>query len=96
MAPQPNRPPGYWLNETSGALKPAVIAYLENQPMTGMHIAAMRAYLRQWINSDVWDANPHGVGSRLAELRRLVESLHTREDIKAWIEIATAEGLDPL
>lgn len=39
--------PGFWMNETSGVLRPAVEAYLRREPMTPNQIAAMRAYLRQ-------------------------------------------------
>ena len=41
--------PGYWQDETSGVLRPAVIAYLDGGDMTPEQIAAMRAYLRQWM-----------------------------------------------
>ncbi len=98
-APNATRPPGYWQNETSGVLKPAVMAYLENKPMTLMHIAAMRAYLKQWVNSDAWDQNPYAndaTRSRLAELRRLANYIQTQGDIRAWISIAVDEGMDPL
>ena len=36
--------PGYWMNEMSGALRPAVEAYLHDEPMTARQIAAFRAY----------------------------------------------------
>ncbi|UEM11939.1 hypothetical protein J4G43_047120 [Bradyrhizobium barranii subsp. barranii] len=32
--------PGYWMHETSGALRSAVEAYLGGRPMTDEHIAA--------------------------------------------------------
>ena len=38
----------YWMYETSGVLRPAIEAYFSGL-MTDQHIAAMRAYLRQWI-----------------------------------------------
>lgn len=46
--------PGYWMHETSGVLRPAVEAYLNQRPMSKKQIAAMRAYLRQWIAAPEW------------------------------------------
>jgi len=91
--------PGYWMNETSGVLRPAVEAYLAGGPMTPEQIAAMRAYLRQWVNSPVWDANPHaGTEAKLslADLRTDIDHLVTRAAISIWIGRADALGLDPL
>jgi hypothetical protein len=34
--------PGYWRNETSGALRPAIEAYLQGGPMTESQIIPMR------------------------------------------------------
>jgi len=42
-------PPFYWMFETTGVLRPAVEAYLNHGEMTEPQIAALRAYLRQWI-----------------------------------------------
>jgi hypothetical protein len=78
--------PGYWIHETTGVLRPAVIAYFHGC-MTPEHIAALRAYLRQWIGAPVWDANPHmGEVERawLAAMRAAVDELTTREAIAAW------------
>jgi hypothetical protein len=91
--------PGYWMHETSGVLRPAVEAYLNGVEMTPEQIAAMRAYLRQWIMAPVWDANPyagkHEVGW-LAQMRFRIDRLTTREAIKSWVEDAIDAGMDPL
>ena len=50
--------PGYWMHEISGVLAPAVKAYLTGGAMTPGQIAAMRAYVRQWIDAPIWDQNP--------------------------------------
>ena len=47
------RAPGNWRNETSGALRPAIEAYLQGGPMTEWQITANAAYLRQWVNASV-------------------------------------------
>lgn len=80
---------GYWMNETSGVLRPAIEGYLAGGDMTPEHIVAMRAYLRQWINGDFR-------GWRIAELRREVELLTTREEIERWLGHAMDLGIDPL
>lgn len=82
--------PGYWMNETSGVLRPAVEAYLKGEMMTGEQIAAMRAYLRQWINGTWMECDT------LTMLRESVEHLESQFDIACWIEAATDFGADPL
>lgn len=82
--------PGYWLYETSGVLRPAVEAYLTGRPLSGEQIAALRAYLRQWIAAD-WRG-----GAELAELRAAIDGLTNREAIKAWLDRAEPLGIDPL
>jgi hypothetical protein len=76
--------------ETSGVLRPAVEAYLTGQEMTPRQIAAMRGYLRQWINADAWK------GPMLDPLRTRVEEITTRQDIDSWLDLADREGIDPL
>lgn len=91
--------PGYWMAETTGVLRPAVEAYLTGAPLTEQQIAALRAYLRQWIMSPVWDRNPHtsaAAAAALAALRTAVEGLTSRDEIDVWVHAATASGLDPL
>ncbi len=82
--------PHYWMWETSGVLAPAVHAYLTGDTMTPEAIAAMRAYLRQWIESPGWQ------GPELAELRASVDMLHSRLAIARWLERAMDAGIDPL
>lgn len=80
---------GYWMNETSGVLRPAIEAYLTGGDMKTEHIVAMRAYLRQWINGDFQ-------GWRVAELRREVNLLTNRAEITRWLDHAADLGIDPL
>lgn len=82
--------PGYWMNETSGVLRPAVEAYLENRPLTLTEIAAIRAYLRQWIFAPVWR------GTEIDGLRDAIDSLTNQAQIKIWIDRAIEIGADPL
>jgi hypothetical protein len=76
------------MNETSGVLRPAVMAYLEGRPMTVEQIAAMRAYLRQWISDPVWKG--------AADLREDIDQLDNRAKIRSWLRRAEEIGIDPL
>lgn len=82
--------PGYWMSETSGALRPAVEAYLAGGAMSDEHIATMRAYLRQWIEADGWK------GPMVPVLRMAVDALTTRRAIADWLAAADELGIDPL
>jgi hypothetical protein len=76
------------MDETSGVLKPAIVAYLNHEAMTDAQVAAMRAYLRQWIMADVWiDVEP---------LRAKIDSLTSRRAIKSWLDQAAEINIDPL
>jgi hypothetical protein len=91
--------PGYWMHETSGVLRPVVEAYLRGEPLNPEQIAVMRAYLRQWVMSEVWGQNPHMDDAErawLASLRATVEGLTSRDGIKYWLDRATEGGMDPL
>lgn len=93
------RVPRYWMQETSGVLRPSIEAYLTRAAMTNEQIVAMRAYLRRWIMASCWDANPDAsrvYRQRVALLRRWVDSLTSREVIKGWLDMAVAIGIDPL
>jgi hypothetical protein len=90
--------PGYWPNETSGVLKPAMERYL-NGALRDADVPVIRAYLRQWAGASVWDENPHlnanGV-KELADLRSRVDAISTGLDIDRWLELALELGMDPL
>ena len=82
--------PGYWMYETSGVLRPAVEAYLYGDELTPQHIAALRAYLRQYINAPAW------LGPEIDGLRDGIDSLHSRAQIATWLNKALDVGIDPL
>lgn len=81
-------------------LRPAVEALvLKPDTLTEEHIAALRAYFRQWINAPVWDGNPEADDVARAELARLRADIHTlttRDALWRWLCEATEQGLDPL
>lgn len=82
--------PGYWMHETTGVLRPAIEAYLRHEPMSSEQIAAMRAYLRQWINAAAWR------GPAIDELRAWIDRLDSREAIRDWLSMANDLWIDPL
>lgn len=81
--------PGFWMDETTGVLRPAVEAYLRDEPLTPSQIAALRAYLRQWIAYPWWCGDVEG-------LRGTIDTLTSREALHSWIDRAADEGMDPL
>lgn len=83
------QPHGYWMNETSGVLRPVVEAYVAGMPMMENDIAAMRSYLRQWMMVG-WD------GDGIEDLRRRVDEITDRASLTKWLEDAVAWGIDPL
>lgn len=89
--------PGFWRNETSGVLAPAIHAYLTNKVMTDGEIAAMRAYLRQWIMAPCWqDPTDAEHAPILTRLRADLNDLITRAAIARWLELADDIAIDPL
>ena len=92
--------PKYWRYETSGVLAPAIERYVRRpRDMTVRDVALVRAYIRQWIDSPAWDANPHaGDAARvnLRELRSLARSITTVQDLHCWFKTALDMGIDPL
>jgi len=73
--------------ETSGALSAAIEAYLAGGAMTDAQIAAMRAYLQQWIAGEWAEADM---------LRANISGLVSREAIATWLADAEDIGIDPL
>ena len=88
--------PKYWMYEQSGVLHPVIEKYLNDREMTAQDVAAMRAYLRQWIKSPAWNPPPGGEATELIALRGSVERIGSVADIDTWIEKALAIGIDPL
>jgi hypothetical protein len=88
--------PGYWPNETSGVLQPAVLAYLAGKQLSPGQLGTMKAYLRQWCNSPVWDLNPHGGLEELRSLRIRVAAISNFEELNQAVQVMTDLGMDPL
>ena len=82
--------PGYWQNETSGELRPAVERYVRNEPMSQRDITLMCAYLKQWIEA------PGFFGDEVMALRESVGAITTRAELEEWMQAADDAGVDPL
>jgi hypothetical protein len=78
--------PRFWMNEETGLLGAAVMAYVEHDALSERQIAFLRDYFRQWI------AGFRGVDDLKADVHKLT----SRAAIDAWLERALAEGIDPL
>lgn len=92
MQSQPhNRPPAYWMYETSGKLEPVVRAFLNNERLTETQITIMRAYLWQWLSAPVW-----AWCGELDTLLRRVSEAKTQEQLSRCISAAEELGMDPL
>jgi hypothetical protein len=91
--------PRHWRNETNGDLIESVAKYLEGCDLTVRDLARLRAYFVQWVDSPVWDMNPHLNAESLRELatlrsdaRRIVNAVC----ITAWVLRAQENGMNPL
>jgi hypothetical protein len=95
---RPARSRGYWMFETTGVLRPAVEAFLFTQtPLSEPHVAALRAYCRQWIELfEPPDGAPEAERRVIERLRRMVDGLVDRTSIRIWIMNAADIGADPL
>ena len=62
-------------------------------------IGLLRAYFRQWVDSPVWDQNPHQDAARAGELSALRASavaIETQKDLEQWVARSVEFGMDPL
>lgn len=96
LPPDHPQAPKYWMNETGGKLVPAIERYLKGTPADADDVNLIRAYLRQWIDSPVWNDGDDQARDDLSELRRKVREIRTRLDIDQWLEAANDLAIDPL
>lgn len=91
FAARPYRGPlmvGYWMNETSGILRPVIEAYYCNPDFSPAECVIMVAYLRQWMAG----FPPLGTGDLIPRL----DTLTDRRAIGRWLDDARDLGIDPL
>ncbi len=83
-------PPYFWMEEQSGALAPAVNAYMNGEPLNMQQMALLRQYLRQYLERAVLtgDAKRQLLIDRLAKMR-------TPRDIERFAEELAEYGIEP-
>ncbi len=81
--------PGYWMNETSGVLRPVIMRYLDGEDLDTSDVEIMKAYLRQWMEGG-WK------GEDAARLRAGIRRIATAADLRRWLDEAHDIGIDPL
>ncbi len=87
--------PAYWMDDRTGGLRLAVEAFLRDDDLTAAQLRAIRNYLRQWINAEVWEQG-QVAGPDIRALRDSVDTLATKADIDRWLELAVEGEIDPL
>jgi hypothetical protein len=90
--------PKYWMNETSGVLKPVIEKYLRGGELGPNELGIFRAYLRQWLESPVWNMGPVDAEGRdaLNGLRKRISSIDSMDRLGDWLQAALDQGIDPL
>jgi hypothetical protein len=83
--------PHYWTHETGGELRPAVLQYLEGNPLNVRQVQIMKQYLWQWVASPVWQGHDDLDGLRLRVTR-----IQTQRDVSECIDAAIELNMDPL
>lgn len=84
------RPPRFWMEETTGALAAAVEVYMRAEPLDAGQVALIKLYLRQYVERAVIDQD--------ADRRRLlerVERLRTVGDVTRLAESLSEAGVEP-
>ena len=97
LPPDHPQAPKYWMHEIGGKLAPAMHRYLKGEPAERDDVNLIRAYLRQWIDSPVWDGGIESeTQTALDELRRKVRELRSSLEIDMWLSDAMDLNIDPL
>jgi hypothetical protein len=89
LPPDHPQAPKFWMAETSGVLLPSVERFLLGKDLDSQDIANLRAYIRQWIFSPVWE------GPDIDSLRDMVDSITSKAQLHLWVKRALEEGIDP-
>ncbi len=85
------KPPHYWMTETTGKLEEAVEAYFAGEALESAHIALIKQYLRQYLERAVLT----GDANRAALLRQF-DGLRTGREIERFVEEIAEYGIEPL
>jgi hypothetical protein len=69
------KPPRFWMEETSGALADAVETYMRSEPLSTDQIELVRIYLRQYLERAVLSGDAHR--------NRLIDQIATLRNVRA-------------
>lgn len=85
-----DRPPRFWMEETTGALSAAVEVYMRSEDLAPAQMDLLRIYLRQYIE--------RAVITDEADRRRLlgrIEKLRGVRDMERFAEDLSEVGVEP-
>lgn len=84
------RPPRFWMEETTGRLAAAIEVYLRNEALTADQLDLIKLYLRQYIERAVIaDTVDRGnLLERVATLKRV-------GDVERFADMLSEAGLEP-
>jgi hypothetical protein len=96
--PEPqNAAPRYWRDHLS-SYGESMGRYIAGEDMTIMDLMIVQTYLRQWVQSPVWEDEQRPAAARLALslLRMKARRANTREQLRSCMKMAAEMGMDPL
>ncbi|PDW03138.1 hypothetical protein [Candidatus Viridilinea mediisalina] len=84
------RPPRFWMEETTGTLGAAVEVYMRGEPLNAAQLEVLQIYLRQYLERTVMAED----GDRRRFLER-VGRLRTVGDLTRLAESLSEAGVEP-
>jgi hypothetical protein len=84
------RPPRFWMEETTGQLGAAIEVYMRSEPLTAEQLELIKLYLRQYVERAViaQDADRRKLLERVAKLRRV-------GDVERLADALSEAGVEP-
>lgn len=84
------RPPRFWMEETTGTLAEAVEVYMRSEPLSEAQLDVIKIYLRQYVERAVMaeDSDRRKLLERIEKLRRV-------GDIERLADALSEAGLEP-
>lgn len=84
------RPPHFWMQETTGVLAEAVEAYLDSEPLTPRSVELIRLYLKQYLERAVLTGD-----AKRALLLQRAQTLSNAAAIEEFAEEVAEYGIEP-
>ncbi len=83
------RPPRFWMEEQTGVLSDAVETYLEGERLTPAQLAAIKVYLKQFV-----ERAPLAGEAKVHLLVQQIDRLRTTRDIENFADEAAEYGAE--